>query len=262
MYALRPMPFCIFMSSAIISASWSYFLTCVSRWVSALSRSGGGLRWKIYFTPLRHEKVDYFWGRDCGWKFKEKERVAQNLVEYSLGYSPPWNESSEELSVCTANENPIYVFPEKKLCGLSPNFQIHVSVSDLYIPRIGPHIFLQENGPSGMYKSLTDTWIRKLGLRPAITFLGIIVSNFRYCVFAVGPTVKCPRLKHLSSPTVPLLKVAGTKRTKRQRSQPQKVTSQNILYSTETQNIPTSKNYCKPLTICTIAHSTKLSRLG
>jgi hypothetical protein len=28
---------------------------------------------------------------------------------------------------------------------LSPNFHIHVSVSDLYIPRIGLHIFLQQN---------------------------------------------------------------------------------------------------------------------
>ena len=28
------------------------------------------------------------------------------------------------------NENPIYVFPEKELCGLSPNFHIHVPVSD------------------------------------------------------------------------------------------------------------------------------------
>ncbi len=26
------------------------------------------------------------------------------------------------------------------LCGLSPNFHIHVSVGDLYNPRIGPHI--------------------------------------------------------------------------------------------------------------------------
>jgi hypothetical protein len=29
--------------------------------------------------------------------------------------------------------------------GLSPNFHIHVSMSDLYILRIGPHIFLQQN---------------------------------------------------------------------------------------------------------------------
>jgi hypothetical protein len=41
------------------------------------------------------------------------------------------------------NENPIYVFPEKELHGLSPNFHIHGSVRDLYIPRIGPPIFLQ-----------------------------------------------------------------------------------------------------------------------
>jgi len=27
----------------------------------------------------------------------------------------------------------IYEFPEKELCGLSPNFYIHVTVCDLYI---------------------------------------------------------------------------------------------------------------------------------
>ncbi len=40
------------------------------------------------------------------------------------------------------NENHIYVFPEKELRGLSSHFHIHVSVSDLYIPRLDPHIFL------------------------------------------------------------------------------------------------------------------------
>jgi hypothetical protein len=43
------------------------------------------------------------------------------------------------------NENPIYVFLFWELRGLSPNFHIYVSVSDLYIPRIGQHIFLQQN---------------------------------------------------------------------------------------------------------------------
>jgi hypothetical protein len=37
------------------------------------------------------------------------------------------------------------IFPETELRGLSPNFHIHVSVSDLYIPRIGLPILLQEN---------------------------------------------------------------------------------------------------------------------
>ncbi len=40
------------------------------------------------------------------------------------------------------NENSIYVFLFWKLRSLSPNFHLHVSVSDLYIPRIGPHIWL------------------------------------------------------------------------------------------------------------------------
>jgi hypothetical protein len=43
----------------------------------------------------------------------------------------------------------IYVFQEKDLRGLSPNFHIHVSVSDLNILRIGPHIFLHENRQTG-----------------------------------------------------------------------------------------------------------------
>jgi hypothetical protein len=34
---------------------------------------------------------------------------------------------------CNEKEKPIYVFPEKELRGLSPNFHIHVSTSDLYI---------------------------------------------------------------------------------------------------------------------------------
>jgi hypothetical protein len=54
-------------------------------------------------------------------------------------------------------ENPIYVFLSWELRGLSPNFNIHVSVSDLYISRISPHISLQQNrqsDPGNIYKSL------------------------------------------------------------------------------------------------------------
>jgi hypothetical protein len=42
-------------------------------------------------------------------------------------------------------ENLRYVLLGKKLCGLNPNFHIHVSVSDLNIPMISPPIFLQQN---------------------------------------------------------------------------------------------------------------------
>jgi hypothetical protein len=57
------------------------------------------------------------------------------------------------------NENHIYVFLFLEFRGLSPNFHIYVSVSNLYIPRIGPHISCSRIGRSiaGIYKSLTDT---------------------------------------------------------------------------------------------------------
>jgi hypothetical protein len=42
-------------------------------------------------------------------------------------------------------ENLRQIFLEKELRGLSPNFPIHVPVSDLYIPMIGLPILLQEN---------------------------------------------------------------------------------------------------------------------
>jgi hypothetical protein len=48
-------------------------------------------------------------------------------------------------SLTHGNENPIYVFLFWELCGLSPNFHIHVSASDLYIPTIELPILLQEN---------------------------------------------------------------------------------------------------------------------
>ncbi len=42
------------------------------------------------------------------------------------------------------SHTPIFVFPEMKLLDLIPNSYIHVSVSDLYIPRIGLPIWLQQ----------------------------------------------------------------------------------------------------------------------
>ncbi len=48
------------------------------------------------------------------------------------------------LSTLQRKKNPNYVFPEKEFRSLNPNFHIYVSVSDLYIPRIGPPIFMQQ----------------------------------------------------------------------------------------------------------------------
>jgi hypothetical protein len=44
-----------------------------------------------------------------------------------------------------SSEKAKQIFPEKELCALNPNFHIHVSVSDLYIPTMGLPILLQEN---------------------------------------------------------------------------------------------------------------------
>ncbi len=60
------------------------------------------------------------------------------------------------------------LFPKQNYNVLSPRSYTHISVSDLYISRIGLPILLQEIcGPIlGIYKLLTDTWMWKLGLRP------------------------------------------------------------------------------------------------
>jgi hypothetical protein len=45
----------------------------------------------------------------------------------------------------TAKKIRFMYYKKTKLCCLSPHFHIHVSVSDLYNPTIGPPIFLQQN---------------------------------------------------------------------------------------------------------------------
>jgi hypothetical protein len=55
------------------------------------------------------------------------------------------------------------IFPEKVYRGLSPNFHIHTSVSDLYIPTIGLPILLEEICKAflGLYKSLMPRYSQK-----------------------------------------------------------------------------------------------------
>ncbi len=64
----------------------------------------------------------------------------------------PYTANEEPVRIQYKFQVPIYVFPAKKLHllvssnnVLSPNFHIPVSVSDLYIPRIGLPILLQPN---------------------------------------------------------------------------------------------------------------------
>jgi hypothetical protein len=55
----------------------------------------------------------------------------------------------KNLCTCTLQrhytENSKRIFSEKELLGLNPNFHIHVSVNDLYIPTISLPILLQKN---------------------------------------------------------------------------------------------------------------------
>ncbi len=66
------------------------------------------------------------------------------------------------------------ISPEKELRGLSPNFHIHVSMSNLCMLTIGlPILLLEIWGPIlGKYKSLTNIWMWKLGSRPCNFFSG------------------------------------------------------------------------------------------
>ncbi len=66
--------------------------------------------------------------------------AAETVLSTDLLDGPP---TAQLASHCI--EISIYVFLEKELRGLSPNFQIHVSSSDQYTPMIGPPIFLQQN---------------------------------------------------------------------------------------------------------------------
>ncbi len=69
---------------------------------------------------------------------------------------------STTISFLHCNENPIYVFLFLELRGLCPNFNIDVSLRDLYFPRIGPHLSCSRIGRSivGIYKSLTDPLLK------------------------------------------------------------------------------------------------------
>jgi hypothetical protein len=87
-----------------------------------------------------------------------------------------WSVHGILLTKVHCKEDPIYVFTEMKLRGLVPNSYIHVSVSDLYITTIGLPIVLNR---SQIHEC--RNWERGR----AVSFLGIIDSNFRYRVFAV-----------------------------------------------------------------------------
>jgi hypothetical protein len=68
---------------------------------------------------------------------QDMESIEKNVLSFIYASMPTLQRHNME--------NSKKISPEKELCGLSPNFLIHVSVSDLYIPRIGLSILLLEN---------------------------------------------------------------------------------------------------------------------
>ncbi len=62
--------------------------------------------------------------------------ICKGLFQYTMSRSPTLQRKNTEISK--------QIFPEKEYRGLSPNFHIHASVSDLNIPTIGLPILLEE----------------------------------------------------------------------------------------------------------------------
>jgi hypothetical protein len=74
-----------------------------------------------------------------------------NVLCVRTEFSPPPPMIHDSLFYLHYTENLKHIFPVRKLHGLVPNFYIHVSVSDLYIPTIGPR--------------KTDRWSMKIAHR-------------------------------------------------------------------------------------------------
>jgi hypothetical protein len=110
---------------------------------------GHKIRFKNRFTDPSLE-INHI--LDCHVSFEKKAGFHASNQRSLLSELNLWRRySTDESSLNKWNselhckEILMYVFPEKCLRGLSLNFHIQVSVSDLYIPTIGPPIFLQQN---------------------------------------------------------------------------------------------------------------------
>jgi hypothetical protein len=98
---------------------------------------------KVYFVGMKSttnmNAFSVYFSVLCSFLFKEKLKVDWLYPTLFVSLSYLYNTLQRLIT-----ENSRQIFPEQELCGLIPNFHIHVSVSDLYIPMIGLPILLQE----------------------------------------------------------------------------------------------------------------------
>ncbi len=101
--------------------------------------------------------------------YEENLRIFSNMCTRSSNIFAPTLQRHN-------TENSKQIFPEKELSCLSPNFHIHVHVylSDFhFIFPVCLFCYRKICGRIlGIYKSLTDTWMWKLGMRPRNSFSG------------------------------------------------------------------------------------------
>ncbi len=104
--------------------------------------------------------------------------VQRNILESGQGHS---GTKLESVLQCTATKI-LLMYSFSGNSAASAPISTFVSVSDLYV-----HISSSRTGRPivGIYKSLTDAWMWKLGLRPRHSFSGNICSEYRCFVFAV-----------------------------------------------------------------------------
>jgi hypothetical protein len=69
------------------------------------------------------------------------DKLKETVVHVVIQLEYKVDEYIEGGQYLLCNENPIYVFAEKELRGISPNFHIHVCERFMYIYRIGPTYF-------------------------------------------------------------------------------------------------------------------------